>query len=507
MSKIGRATKWNIAAEIIAKLIAPITTIVLARLLTPEVFGIVASITAITSLADLLTDAGFNAYIVQHQFDNEDEQKKAINVCFWSNLSISLVLYALIVIFRYQFAGLVDASGYENALVVAALVIPLTSVSSISMAVMQKNLNFKKLGIIKIICKVLPFATTVPLAILGFGCWSLIIGTLAGEAASFILCFIFGDYIPRFFYSFKVFKGIFSFSSWAYLESILEWLLKNGVILFLAALYGSYCLGLFKNGTTLILQITTAVYALYGNVYKSAIAKYQNDDEEFKRIFLVFQKYSTLISIPLAIGVFLFRDFVTFILLGADYLEVSMLIGLWGLTGTLSIAFGNFYSDGIRAKGKPAILVLVDFIYLLAIGALLGFSFAGYVSFEQFCIIYCLLKIIQPVLQIIFGVFICKVSIWAVVKNTWIQLVSAAIMALPVIIFKLNSSDWDSLFQFLWVAMCVVIFFVVVFLLTPHKKELFKTIKSKLSRKKKEDVEEIQEVKEEEVVDDGNLSN
>ena len=88
--KLINATKWSVISEVISKLISPITTMMLARILTTEVFGIVASITAITSLADLLTDAGFNAYIVQHQFTDLDEKKNVYNVSFWSNFSISL---------------------------------------------------------------------------------------------------------------------------------------------------------------------------------------------------------------------------------------------------------------------------------------------------------------------------------------------------------------------------------------------------------------------------------
>ena len=71
--KVVRAAKWSVFSEILAKIIAPITTIVLARLLSQEIFGIVASLTAITSMADLLADAGFNAYIIQHQFETEKE--------------------------------------------------------------------------------------------------------------------------------------------------------------------------------------------------------------------------------------------------------------------------------------------------------------------------------------------------------------------------------------------------------------------------------------------------
>ena len=124
--KVLTATKWSVISEVIAKIISPITTMILARILDTEVFGIVASVTAITSLADLLTDAGFNAYIIQHQFQNEQEKESAYNVCFWSNFTISVTLYLVIFFNRNLFSALVGAGGYERALIVAALTLPLT---------------------------------------------------------------------------------------------------------------------------------------------------------------------------------------------------------------------------------------------------------------------------------------------------------------------------------------------------------------------------------------------
>ena len=145
--------KWSIICEIITKIISPITTIILARLLAAEVFGIVASVMAIISLADLLTDAGFNAYIVQHHFDNDVEKKQAFNVCFWSNFTISNVLLMMIIVNRYTFSALVGASGFEMALVVASIVLPLTSISSIEQAIMKKELKFKTVGLIRVTSK------------------------------------------------------------------------------------------------------------------------------------------------------------------------------------------------------------------------------------------------------------------------------------------------------------------------------------------------------------------
>ena len=90
--KIINATKWSSITEIIAKLITPITNMILARILAPEAFGVVATITMIISFADMLTDSGFQKYLVQHEFRNESEKIKYTNVAFWTNLFISIFL-------------------------------------------------------------------------------------------------------------------------------------------------------------------------------------------------------------------------------------------------------------------------------------------------------------------------------------------------------------------------------------------------------------------------------
>ena len=66
-SKVVSATKWSGITEIIAKLVAPITTMVLARLLTPDAFGVLVTAQMVISFAEIFTDAGFQKYIVQHE--------------------------------------------------------------------------------------------------------------------------------------------------------------------------------------------------------------------------------------------------------------------------------------------------------------------------------------------------------------------------------------------------------------------------------------------------------
>ena len=75
-SKVGNATKWSAITEILSKIVTPISNMLLARILAPEAFGIVATITMITSFADVFTDAGFQKYIIQHQFKDEKEKEQ-----------------------------------------------------------------------------------------------------------------------------------------------------------------------------------------------------------------------------------------------------------------------------------------------------------------------------------------------------------------------------------------------------------------------------------------------
>lgn len=481
--RVVKATKWSIVSEIIAKLISPVTTIILARLLAQEVFGIVASITAIVSLADLLTDAGFNAYIIQHQFQDEEEKKSTYNVCFWSNLAISLILFLIIAFNSNLFSKLVGAEGYGLALIVSSLILPLTSVSSIEQAIMRKNLDFKKAGIIKVVAKTVPLFTTVPLAIFGFNYWSIIIGTLAGEIVSVVLCLVLGEYKPKLNYSFKHFRKIFSFSGWAFTESILEWLIANVAVLVLANIYGNYYLGVFKTGLALITQISMSLYALYSNVFKSAISKEQFNQKEFEHIFYVFQRWTSVLSIPIGVGAFLYRMFLTNVLLGSGWEEAMTIIGLWGLVSMLSIAFGNFYSDSIRAKGKPMLLVIIDSVYLISIVLLL--IFAKNLSFEAFCVWFCALKVVQPVLQIVLGVAVCKINFVKVLLRCIPQIISSA----AIVAFNLITRFYEKqfLYQVLGIAISVLIYFTIFTILTPHKKELIQRIKQYRKQKAEEE--------------------
>ena len=186
-SKVVTATKWSALTEIASKLVSPISTMILARLLTPEAYGAVATTTIIISFAEMLTDAGFQKYIIQHDFTDDDDRDKSINVAFWSNLVMSLIIWGIIIAFRHPIARLVGSPGLETAIAVACAAIPIAAFSSIQSAIYKRNLNFRVPFIVRMIGLGLTFFVTIPLAFWLRNYWALIISSLIHGASAAII--------------------------------------------------------------------------------------------------------------------------------------------------------------------------------------------------------------------------------------------------------------------------------------------------------------------------------
>ena len=144
-NKVFNAAKWSSITEIAAKLITPLTNMILARILVPEAFGVAATVTMIISFADMFTDSGFQKYLVQRNFKSEEEKLKNANVAFWTNFGISIFLWLLIFVFRDKIATFVGNPGLGNVLAIASLQLIMTSFSSVQMALYRREFDFKTL--------------------------------------------------------------------------------------------------------------------------------------------------------------------------------------------------------------------------------------------------------------------------------------------------------------------------------------------------------------------------
>lgn len=456
------ATKWSSSTELIAKVIVPVTNLVLARLLTPEAFGVVATATMIFSFTNMFTEAGFQKYLIQHEFERDADRDAYAAVAFWTNLSVSLFLWLVIAVFRDPVAGLVGSPKLGWAIVASCASLPLTSFSGIQLALYQRDFNYKPVFLTRMVGIAIPLAVTIPLAVLGLKYWALIIGTICGELANAIILTAMSPFKPTWFYSFSILKKMLSFSVWSLFEDVSIWLTSWVDILIVGSMLNLYDLGLYRVSMTTVNSIMEVVTNAIAPVLFSSLSRLQNDADAFQNVFFKFQRLVALVTLPLGVGVYFYRDLITLILLGRQWMSASTFLGLWGLTSSWMITFSYFSSEVYRAKGRPRLSFLVQISQLTVLipALLIGirYGFTALIYTRSFIRLQMLL-----VNLLILRLFV-KMSPLKMLRNIWPYLAgSAAMGALIVLLLRISASR---IWEFCSIFLCAA-FYAAALMLFP----------------------------------------
>lgn len=481
---IGNAAKWSSLTEIAAKMISPITNMILARLLTPEIFGIVATVTMVFSFADMFTDAGFQKYIVQHEFRDEEELYRHADVAFWSNFAVSMIFWLVISLFSEEIATLVGCPGLGEIFIVSCISLPLTSFSSIQMAIYRRSFDFKTLFQVRIVGVLLPLFVTVPIAFFTHNYWSLIIGTICGNLSNAIILTIKSKWKPSFYYCFSTLKEMLSFSIWSLVEAVSIWLTNYIGVFIVGTILSTYYLGLYKTSMTTVNQFTSIITSSFTPVLFSALSRLQGDRIQFKDTFLQFQRITSYLVVPMGIGIFLYREFITDILLGSQWSEAAGFVGLWGVVSTIKIIYSNYCYEVYRAYGRPKLAVLAQVCQLVVLIPAIYFS--AQMGFVQLYIARSLVVIeLLSVNQVIMH-FACRFSNIEILKNTYSSFVASAIMALVAL--GLQNVSSTIVWTFVSIMLCIIVYFLALYIIFPNQrneiKYLFHSVLGKLKKER-----------------------
>ncbi len=479
-NKIVNATKWSAVTEITAKLVAPISSMVLARVLTPEAFGVVATLNMVIAFAEIFTDAGFQRYLIQHEFVDDDDRDKSTNVAFWSNLVMSFILWGVIAIFSEPLATLVGNPGLGHVLVVACVSIPLAAFSSIQMALFKRSLDFKTLFWRRMAMVLVPLVVTIPLALWMRSYWALVIGTIVTNLVNALLLTFKSNWKPRRYYSFKRLKEMISFCSWSIVDAVLVWTTSYIDVFIIGRALNAYYLGVYKTSIATVGQFTTLITASILPVVMPAIARLQSDIPEMRKTLLKFQKYTAILLLPMGVGIFMFRDLITSVMLGSQWTEAAPFIGLWGLMEVITVLFSRFCSNVYPAIGKPRISVVVQMLHLVVLVP--AVIIAGKYGFRALYVTRSLVRMELVLVNMVFVYMLIKQSPWKMFTNILPELLSSIVMAIAGwLLLKINDSI---IVSFAWIAICAVIYFLVLQLF-PEDRALLISIKNNSFKKLK----------------------
>lgn len=362
--KIIRARKWSLFAELISKIIVPITNMILARLISPTAFGIVTTATMIFSFGDIFSTGGFPNFIIQKKFNDEQYEIKAINIAFTSNFCISIILWLLIIIFQNQIADLVGLHGYHLTIIVSCFQLILTSFSSIQLAMLKKRLEFKKLFKIRFITTIIPFIVSIPLAFLGFSYWAIIFSNLLKELVTIVYLKICSNFKLKLYVNRELFYEMFNFCIWSLVESIIIWLCTWIDSIIIGKLFSQYEVGIWKTSSTMITGLFGIIKSVTIPVLFSSLCILQENKHEYNYQIHLTRKVIGFIMFPLAFGLIFFNKLAVNITLGNQWGGAEIIFISKSIFAPFVYTIPYIASEIYRSKGEPKVSALVQFFYI-----------------------------------------------------------------------------------------------------------------------------------------------
>lgn len=459
-SKISNSIRWSSMGEVLAKLIVPITNMILARVLMPEDFGILASINMIISFVDLFTDSGFAKYIIQCDFKSEEEKTQFVNVAFWTNFGISCFFYILILIFRKNVAAVTGNPGYGTVIAIASLQLLITSFSSIQTALFRRAFDFKTLFITRVMMAVIPMVVTVPLAFLTRNYWALVVGSLTTALLNAIVLTIKSPWKPGIYYKVEQLKKMFSFSIWSLAEAVAYWLTNWVDVFLIGTAFSAYYLGLYKNSLNMVNSIMALVKASIIPVLFSTLSRLKSNDREFRDCYFCIQRLTGDVLIPMGIGLFVYRDLATLLMFGSKWMEGANIVGAWALASCFFILFEGFNGEAYKAKGMPKVLFVYQVVYLIIMVPIC--TYMKNIGFWPFVYTRSILIFVEVIIGFFFMKKYIGFSIPRMMSNIVVPLGISVIMG--AFGYCIRTFSTSRIWQLITIVLCVVVYFGLLFL-------------------------------------------
>lgn len=418
--KLVKSFSWNSLGIIITQVWHYLVYIILIRILKPEDFGLLAMIIALTGFANIIRDAGFSAALIQKESINEDHMSS----CFWLNLVIGCCFTLFFYYTSAFFSNFYSQPDLELLFKVISFDFIITSIYLVHNALLQKELNFKKISIILITCSFISGIIAIILAFLGFGVWALVGRTLIMSLCSMILYVFWSTWIPRFRFQLQAIKEIFSYGiNFTGVQILRYWSQKIDDIL-IGRYESSTLLGYYSTAYSFLLLPQSILKRQVYHVFFPAFSIIQSNINKQRVLYLKLTEVTVFFYFPLMLGLFSISEELVFIFFGTKwspiipYLKIFCLASLFNGIGFPGIIFmANGYASQLFKLTLITRLILVIFIVLgLFLKGALGVAIGVFFGITIHTIIYNIYGIkliniqIKEILKIVFPYFLISLG-------------------------------------------------------------------------------------------------
>jgi PST family polysaccharide transporter len=347
--KAVKGVFWSVIQHWGSQTISFVVFSLLARLLDPEGFGLVALASVFIAFMEIVLDQGLSQAIIQRQ----ELDPEHLDTAFWANLTVGILLTTFSITFAEPVANLFNHPQLAPILRWLSLSFLFNAFSCVQQAIFHRQLAFKFVAMRSLFATLGAGIVGVIMALAGFGVWSLVGQKLTGALVGAVVLWGASDWRPKFHVSVKHFRELFAFGVSQMGFNIVNFFNRRADDFLIGYFLGPVALGYYTIAYRVLLVMTQLLITVTNQVALPTFSKLQAEPERLQSAFYTVTKLTSLIAFPTFVGVAVLAPEVVQVLFGSKWQPSVPVMQVLAFIGILHSMF-NFNSTVMMAKGKPS---------------------------------------------------------------------------------------------------------------------------------------------------------
>lgn len=348
---------WKLLEKSSVQMVSFVVSILLARWLFPEDYGIIALIIIFISLAEVISEGGLNTALIQ----KKDADETDFSTIFYASTGLSVLLYVVLYFSAPLIARFYDIDLLTTVIRVLGLSLPFYVLNSIQRAYVAKEMLFDKLFICSLISAILSGVAGCWMALKGYGVWALVVQKLSNQALITFTMWYIVRWRPILRFSFARFKMLFGFGWKIFMTNFIVTLFVKMRHLVIGKMFNSANLAYFERGDQFPSFISDNMVAAIQSVLLPTLSEQQDDRERVKAMMRRSTKSTALVICPLMAGLFVIAKPLTILLLTEKWLPIVPFIQIMCISNMFKpLTIAN--AEAIKAMGYSDITLKLELV-------------------------------------------------------------------------------------------------------------------------------------------------
>ena len=359
-----KGLSWMGGLRVSTRAIAFVKIAILARLLTPDQFGVFAIASLVLAFLEILTETGVNVFLIQ----GEGELRDYVNTSWIVSIIRGALISLVILILAAFISSFFNSPDSYNLLRLISIVPFLRGFINPAIVKFQKELKFNREFIFRLPIFSFDAIVAIILTYLTRSASSLVWGLIAGAVLEILLSFIFIEPKPKLAFDFSKVKKVIGRGKWVTASGVFNYLFHQGDDIVVGRLLNTSSLGLYQVAYKISTLPITEVADVFGTVTFPIYAKISSDSKRLKNAFFRTTLGVSALVIPLGLIIFFFTKEVVLLILGVNWLEAVPVLKVLSVFGIVRAISGSSSSLFFALK-KQEYVTMVTFISILGLAA------------------------------------------------------------------------------------------------------------------------------------------